>query len=928
MARPNLFCSSSSSQLGFLPAAPCAAAWKLGRKCRPAIFGLVWLVLLLGTVGSAQRLGIPEQFPLRNKNDQPNLPPPHVEQTNQCATKVGVDYFLPHATIRIYLVVSAPTLHKLIGGPVNSFFSHDAIPLTQILQTNDEVEATQTINGVTSDYSAPMKVGAMPTHLDNPNVLPPFYACGQIVPVDGLISGVKLEVRDTTASIIGTDSIPNFYSSDGWDPPTVSPLDAPPKTSPAHDVQAKQSASCPGVNVSSNYGAAKTIDAQPSGCHPPKVETPVVNNDAVTLDDLYTGAAIQVTDSGTPDGGGLATGSSNSVSLSHTITAASHIEATQKLCSSCGKSTPVTPTKTIPAPTLVSPICPGQPAAFVQDSTVNAALVLLHGTTVIGFGGAGPGQVSVYLAPPNAFSNGESIQVAEFIGTNVVKSNTVTVVCQERMRWQDFISGPEGAKRLASLERGIKKMKSLDSSPQGSADYRRSWAYWANIHGYYGNSSPDGTVADHISYLNSHGLSSDDSYYTSITDQTPPDSIATTVWATCQHSAGPTPATGQALNFFGWHRMWLYYLERVLRWAAADNTLRLPYWDYTNSAQLALPAEFQNTASVLYDALRDPSINTGATTLSESSTNIGGYLPEPDYFIYEYDIENNVHGYVHCTTGPTCPVAHMGDVPVAGNDPIFPSHHANIDRFWACWQYLHPTPGGSWQNQQFSFVDETGAMVTKPVSDFLDSAPLGYVYDNVSDCGGQSDGTRGSQKRDGQPMPQNEKLPQGILGSVKNVAITRPETTVDISLSESELQKLLSSSEAAAQTYLVLRDVTAQGPPGVLFNVYLARKDDLRARQFAGTMSWFGAFAHHGSSGPMNRTFRFPAITQLRELVQGKPTSEFTVIFEATTGRIPVDRSKTEEAQAQAAKLFRPESKLQIGAIELQTGTPSDAGNR
>ncbi len=78
----------------------------------------------------------------------------------------------------------------------------------------------------------------------------------------------------------------------------------------------------------------------------------------------------------------------------------------------------------------------------------------------------------------------------------------------------------------------------------------------------------------------------------------------------------------------------------------------------------------------------------------------------------------------------------------------------------------------------------------------------------------------------------------------------------------------------------------------------------------------------------MNRTLRFPAITQLRELVQGKPTSEFAVIFEATTGRIPVDHSKTEETQGQAAKLFRPESKLQIGAIELQTGTPSDAGNR
>jgi len=56
-----------------------------------------------------------------------------------------------------------------------------------------------------------------------------------------------------------------------------------------------------------------------------------------------------------------------------------------------------------------------------------------------------------------------------------------------------------------------------------------------------------------------------------IQDQTPPDAIANTVWATCVHSP-----PGQQLNFFGWHRIYLYYFERVLRWAAQDPTLTLP----------------------------------------------------------------------------------------------------------------------------------------------------------------------------------------------------------------------------------------------------------------------------------------------------------------------------------------------------------------
>jgi polyphenol oxidase len=69
----------------------------------------------------------------------------------------------------------------------------------------------------------------------------------------------------------------------------------------------------------------------------------------------------------------------------------------------------------------------------------------------------------------------------------------------------------------------------------------------------------------------------------------------------------------------------------------------------------------------------------------------------------------------------------MGDVLVAGNDPIFYLHHANIDRLWACWQHLRATPAGAWQDQEFSFVDETGTMQTQPVKYFLDSTSRGYV---------------------------------------------------------------------------------------------------------------------------------------------------------------------------------------------------------
>jgi len=47
------------------------------------------------------------------------------------------------------------------------------------------------------------------------------------------------------------------------------------------------------------------------------------------------------------------------------------------------------------------------------------------------------------------------------------------------------------------------------------------------------------------------------------------------------------------------------------------------------------------------------------------------------------------HGNVHGTVGGTN--GHMSYVPVAGFDPIFWLHHANVDRLFAIWQAIFPT---------------------------------------------------------------------------------------------------------------------------------------------------------------------------------------------------------------------------------------------
>jgi hypothetical protein len=492
------------------------------------------------------------------------------------------------------------------------------------------------------------------------------------------------------------------------------------------------------------------------------------------------------------------------------------------------------------------------------------------------------------------------------------------------MRWQDFVAGPAGAQRLASLQAAIAKMKSLDGSPPNSADYRRSWAYWANIHGYYGSQSPDGTVQQQIAWLNANGFSQYVPFYNGITNQTPPDATAQQIWATCQHS-GQT----QALNFFGWHRMYLYYYERVLRWAANDPNLRLPYWDYTDPANLALPSQFRASSSTLFDGKRSPSMNSGSATLNGNATDIDDLLPDPSYFDYESQIEEGVHGYVHCTVGPTCPVAHMGDVPVAGNDPVFYHHHANIDRMWACWQNLHPTPPGAWQDQQFSFVDETGTLQTKPVKDFLASAPLGYVYDNVTDCARTSllaaapapTPTPAATAAPVPAPPPEERRNLGMAGATSAIRVDRPAVTVDLPVPPPTMRRAIADLGRPGNVQLVLRDVTAQSHPGTLLDVYIARKGDPASRQHVGTISWFGAFRHHGESSTVRKTLRYDVTDELRALGGEQAAEGVTVIVEASHGRMASPRAGVAAAAPaeDAARDFRPQANVRIGAIELRS---------
>lgn len=129
-----------------------------------------------------------------------------------------------------------------------------------------------------------------------------------------------------------------------------------------------------------------------------------------------------------------------------------------------------------------------------------------------------------------------------------------------RLSWETFSKDP---KRVAAFRKAVATMKARNTAAQSSAQYRTSWTYWGNIHGYFGPQSPDGTIEAYIQWMkdNNYWDPSYAPYFAGVVNVTPPDQLAKDIWATCQHG---TPW------FYAWHRLYLFYFERVLQVAAGD----------------------------------------------------------------------------------------------------------------------------------------------------------------------------------------------------------------------------------------------------------------------------------------------------------------------------------------------------------------------
>ena len=306
---------------------------------------------------------------------------------------------------------------------------------------------------------------------------------------------------------------------------------------------------------------------------------------------------------------------------------------------------------------------------------------------------------------------------------------------------------------------------------------------------------------------------------------------AMTAWNTCEHGT---------YFFWSWHRMYLYWFERIIRKMSDDYGWSLPYWNWSSPSERQLPPMFCDATSVLYTPHRNIAINNGTGSIPAFDVDYSEGFSIVDFTMGSASIESRPHNDVHVDIG-----GWMGSVPTAAQDPIFYLHHANMDRLWDLWLAQgggrgDPLNDATWKNTKFIFFDETGNQLRQTGCDILRAAQqLDYTYEN-------------------EPPQVSEYcirfIPIWIFTLVVIYQYPGPPVElgpeqVNISINVASLaQQLITIAESKTQTlFLQLDEVEAASQPGAVWEVYLGVPAgqhllrDPKSPFYVGNVALFGA---------------------------------------------------------------------------------------
>ena len=379
----------------------------------------------------------------------------------------------------------------------------------------------------------------------------------------------------------------------------------------------------------------------------------------------------------------------------------------------------------------------------------------------------------------------------------------------------------------------------------------------------------------------------------------PQKTLAQQMWETCQ-----AHKTTDIEDFFlPWHRMYVFFLERIVRKVSGNAAFTLPYWDYTDSSVPSgprMPTRFINPAvpaNPLFRVNRKTLVKNGnpIDQNSPGSLNLNSlrqchYSQVGAVQGFNLSLDANLHGTIHVLVGNSLG---MGDVPWAANDPIFWMHHCNIDRLWASWNAAgRQNPAtNAWLSKQFVFADENGLRVVATVKDFKAIAPLGYKYDRLASVPTCPPGVQAAG-----PPKTRARVPSSVQLGSEPVSVNMqapPSTAAGLG----DLVQMVRNLGPTRRLFLVLRNLQAANQPGALFHIYLELPGNTTGApndaHKVGSIHFFDAVGHgHGAAAaaPQQKFFSFDITDLAKRLVaEGQLT---------TTPRLTIAPSNELESDA------------------------------
>jgi hypothetical protein len=285
------------------------------------------------------------------------------------------------------------------------------------------------------------------------------------------------------------------------------------------------------------------------------------------------------------------------------------------------------------------------------------------------------------------------------------------------------IHSPEAQSDVEALNKALKIMR------QSGCSDPTSWYYQASIHWI-----PD--------TINNQNLC--DTYHNK--------SQLKEAWDNCTHTKE------SEIHFLVWHRLYIYHFEKIVRKLSGKKDFAIPYWGYTENDEInkTLHPLFYNKKSSLYEVARFDSLNSGYPISGEieRALDVTSLFKLTSYRNFNHQMDIAPHGAIHDyvgagngvtgelqfsnqITGTITSTGLMGWVPTAAFDPIFWTHHANVDRLWQQW--TNSTNGQpvtledlNSTNWQYVFFDENGKKVT-----YTNEEVIKIIYNldyNYDDC--------------------------------------------------------------------------------------------------------------------------------------------------------------------------------------------------